>query len=73
MARRNNNKEQMRAEYDFDPGVRGKYARRYAEESNVVVLDRDVAKVFPNARLVNTSLRALASIIRQQKKAGARR
>ena len=52
------------AEYDFSEGVRGKYAARYAEGSNVVVLDPDVSKVFPNAESVNNSLRSLASIIR---------
>ncbi len=55
-------------EYDFSRGARGKYARRYAQGTNVVVLDPDVAKVFPSAEAVNRSLRALADIIRQQKK-----
>jgi hypothetical protein len=53
-------------EYDFRGGVRGKYAARYAEGSNVVVLDPDVAKVFPDAESVNQALRALAEIIRRQ-------
>jgi hypothetical protein len=57
----------MRAEYDFSRGVRGKYSRRYARGSNVVVLEPDVAKVFPNAEDVNRSLRALAWIIRHRK------
>ena len=58
----------MRAAYNFSRGVRGKYARRYAQGTNVVVLDPDVAKVFPSAESVNRSLRALADIIRKQKK-----
>lgn len=58
----------MRAEYDFSRGVRGKYARRYARGANVVVLEPDVAKVFPSTEAVNRSLRALAVIIRQQKR-----
>ena len=53
----------MRDEYDFSRGERGKYARRYAEGTNVVVLDPDVAKVFPNSKSVNISLR---KIIRRQ-------
>jgi len=57
----------MRVEYDFSRGVRGKYARRYAQGTNVVVLQPDVARVFPNAEAVNESLRALAGIIRKQK------
>ena len=59
----------MRGDYDFSRGVRGKYARRYAQGANVVVLEADVAKVFPNAEAVNDSLRALAGIIRRQHKA----
>ncbi len=58
----------MRPEYDFSGGVRGKYAARYAEGSNVVVLDPDVAKVFSNAESVNRALRALAGIIEEQAK-----
>lgn len=59
---------QMRHGYDFSRGTRGKYARRFAQGTNVVVLESDVAKVFPSSEAVNSSLRALAGIIRQQKK-----
>jgi hypothetical protein len=59
----------MRAEYDFSRGVRGKYFRRYQRGANVVVLEPDVAKAFPNAGAVNDSLRALANIIHRQEKA----
>ncbi|HEY2951753.1 MAG TPA: hypothetical protein VGK40_04170 [Verrucomicrobiae bacterium] len=58
---------QIAAEYDFTGGVRGKYARRYAQGSNVVVLEPDVARMFSSAAEVNRSLRALAGIIRMQK------
>ena len=61
----------MQAEYDFTGGVRGKHARRYAQGANVVVLEPDVAKAFPNAEMVNSSLRALAQIIKRQEKAVA--
>jgi len=47
----------MRPEYDFSKGVRGKYAKRYAEGTNVVVLDPDVAAAFPTAEAVNRALR----------------
>lgn len=57
----------MRAEYDFSRGARGKYSRRYHRGANVVVLEPDVARAFPNAATVNDSLRALAGIIRRQK------
>ncbi len=57
----------MAPAYDFSNGVRGKYARRYAQGSNVVVLEPDVAKSFSSADEVNRALRALAGIIRMQK------
>ncbi len=53
----------MREEYDFSQGERGKYARRYAQGTNVVVLEPDVAKVFSNSKSVNVLLRR---IIRRQ-------
>lgn len=55
-------------DYDFSQGVRGKYAKRYARGSNVVVLDPDVAKVFSTPETVNGSLRSLAQILKLQKK-----
>ena len=56
----------IQAEYDFSGGIRGKYARRYAQGTNVVVIDPDVARAFPSADAVNSSLRALAGIIRRR-------
>ena len=38
----------MLEEYDFNRGVRGKYAKRYREGTNVVVIDPDVAEYFPD-------------------------
>jgi len=64
---------EMRAEYDFSRGARGKYARRYAQGTNVVVLEPDVAKVFPSAEDVNRSLRALAGIMSRRKNSLAAR
>jgi len=64
--------DEMPREYDFSQGVRGKYAQRYARGSNVVVLEPDVAKIFPNAEAVNSSLRSLAEIIRRRKAAATR-
>ncbi len=58
----------MLEEYDFSKGVQGKYAKRYAEGTNVVVIEPDVAKVFPDHDSVNQALRSLAEIIRRQKK-----
>ncbi len=53
-------------EYDFGGGVRGKHAASYAEGSNVVVLDPDVAEIFPDSRSVNKALRALAEIVQSR-------
>ena len=47
---------------DFGTLVRGKYARRVIEATNVVVLDPKVAKAFPNDRAVNKALRGLLRI-----------
>jgi hypothetical protein len=52
----------MRAEYDFEysKAIRGKYYKRLLKEgSNVVVLDRDVAKAFPDSASVNKALRTV--------------
>ena len=54
--------DEMRAEYKFDytKGVRGKYYKRIQEEgTNVVLLDRDVQKAFPDSIAVNEALRAI--------------
>lgn len=57
----------MRKEYDFSKGVRGKYAQKYKEGTNIVLLDPDVAKVFKTPKSVNQALRSLARIIKAQK------
>ena len=62
----------MRPEYDFTGGVRGKYARCYARGANIVVLDPDVAKLFPDSRSVNRVLRTLAEIAQKQRKKAAK-
>ena len=58
----------MRDEYDFSAGKRGKHAVKFAEGSNVVLLDPDVAKVFPDSETVNKVLRALADIVERRLK-----
>jgi len=57
----------MLEEYDFSRGIQGKYAKRYGEGTNVVVIDPDVAKVFPDHDSVNQALRSLVEIIERQK------
>lgn len=63
---------ELRSEYkrsDFKGLVRGKYIERLKASSNVVVLEPEVAALFPNAAAVNAALRSLAEIA---KRAGAR-
>ena len=55
-------KKEMAEEYNFSKGVRGKYAKKYHQGSNIVVLDPDVAERFPNSEAVNQALRSLAKI-----------
>ena len=52
----------MRAEYDFSKAVRGVTAARYAEGTNVVLIDPDVLEIFPNSRAVNEALRTFARL-----------
>jgi hypothetical protein len=62
-------KDTMRPEYDFSKGVRGKHAARYAEGTNVVVLDPDVAQEFRTTEQVNETLRAVSKLLQQRRKA----
>ena len=54
--------DDLRPEYkrsDFTSLVRGKYAARLSQATNVVLLDPLVARAFPNDRAVNEALRGL--------------
>jgi hypothetical protein len=66
--KRNSEKDEILPEYDFSKGVRGKYSKRYAGSSNIVMIDPDVHKYFPDQKSVNEALRNLASIIERKKK-----
>ena len=58
-------KDDMRSEYkrsDFGRLARGKYAARVAAETNVVVLEPEIAEAFPNDRAVNEALRGLLDV-----------
>lgn len=61
--------EELRDEYDFRAGIRGKYAARCPQGSKMVMLDSDVAELFPTSRSVNNALRAMATVIRNCEKA----
>ena len=49
--------DEMRPEYDFSQGIRGKYVQRFREGTNIIVLDPDVAAEFKNSAAVNEALR----------------
>jgi len=55
-------------EYDFTGGVRGKYAKRYAEGTNVVVIDPTWLSI-SRPGSVNEALRGLTAIIKRKKRA----
>jgi hypothetical protein len=65
------NDPEMLEEYDFSKGVRGKYAKRYAAGTNVVVIDPDVAEYFPDHESVNEALRSLLLIVKRHAKKNA--
>jgi hypothetical protein len=57
--------DELRPEYrrsDFGKLVRGKYAARAARETNIVVLEPELAEAFPNAKAVNEALRGLLDV-----------
>lgn len=59
----------MKDNYDFSKGLRGKYAKQVAEGTNVVILDPEIAKLFPTSEAVNNALR---KIIEDEKKTSNR-
>ncbi len=61
-----NNDQDILEEYDFSNGVRGKYAKRYEEGTNVVLIDPDVAEFFPDHDSVNDALRSIIRIIKKR-------
>ena len=61
MRSKNKDKDMLR-EYNFSRGVRGKYSKRYAEGSNIIVLSPDVSAVFRDSISVNEALRSLMKV-----------
>ena len=58
-----NNEDTLRPEYPADlikSGVRGKYANRYRQGTNIVLVDPDLHKIFPDSESVNRALRKFA-------------
>ena len=71
--------DELRPEYDLGQllkdGVRGKYADRYREGTNLVLLEPDVADAFPTGEAVNKALRLVIQLTKVQgtrKKTSAR-
>lgn len=58
--------DEMRDEYDFSGGVRGKFYKEYTQGTNVVLLDADVAEVFHDSESVNRALRTLITNTKNQ-------
>lgn len=55
-----NEEDTLRAEYPANlikSGERGKYAARYREGANIVLIEPDLHKLFPNSEAVNYALR----------------
>ena len=71
--KKKNDRDTMRPEYDFSGAVRGVTAARYAQGANIALIDPEVLDVFPDAAKVNEALRALAPVLRQQRRAGTKR
>ena len=63
--------DELRPEYDLSKmlknSVRGKYAARYQAGTNLVLLDPDVAKAFPDNKSVNEALRLVMQLNKLQK------
>jgi hypothetical protein len=66
-------KREVVPDIDFSGGVRGKYAARFAEGTNLVALSPDVAEVFPDSAAVNEALRTLVRISGKSVRAGKAR
>ncbi len=58
--------DEIGPEYDLSGSRPNPYVARYAEGTNLVRLDPDVAKVFPSSHAVNHALRALVQIIEER-------
>ncbi len=56
------NTDDMRPDYDFSGGVRGKHYKAYQKGTNLVLLEPEVAKVFRDSNAVNRALRMLIEL-----------
>lgn len=60
------NDPEMLEEYDFSHGIRGKYAERYKEGTNVVILEPELIKYFPDSESVNEVLKSLVDVLKRR-------
>jgi len=61
--------DDIREEYDFASmkgGIRGKYAKAFDQSATTILLDSDVAEIFPDSQSVNEALRTLARALRKR-------
>lgn len=70
---RRSERDTMRQEYDFSRATRGVTAARYAQGANIAVIDPKVLDVFPDGAAVNQALRALAPVLRRQRRSTPKR
>jgi hypothetical protein len=74
MKKKSNVKDELRPEYDMKSllkgGVRGKYAKHYRAGTNLVLLEPEVAKAFPNEKAVNEALKLVMKLKKVQEEAG---
>jgi hypothetical protein len=73
MKKQTESNDELRPEYDMKSllkgAVRGKYAQRYREGTNLVLLEPDVAQAFPNEKAVNEALRLVMKLTKVQESA----
>jgi hypothetical protein len=73
MKKQSKNKDELRPEYDMKTllksGTRGKYADRYRAGTNLVLLEPEVAKAFPNDKAVNDALKLVMKLKQVQENA----
>jgi hypothetical protein len=55
-------------EYDFSSGIKGKYSKKFAEGTNLILLDPDMIKIFPDSNTVNETLRTLSEVMKRKRK-----
>jgi hypothetical protein len=73
MKKQTKNNDELRPEYDLKSllkdGVRGKYTEKYNAGTNLVLLEPEVAKAFPNDKAVNDALKLVIQLTKIQENA----